>query len=526
MVDVKTAEPPRGTAPTRTVRASRLPRAPLSIVIAVVAGVVVLLAVLFLEPLLVGGVLLVAGGLYVFRRVVFNWTTMLFVLTAVILFVPIRRYALPIQVGFALEPYRVVIAALLIALAVTVFLRGTRDWKPVVWGWPIAIALWTAFASLMVNAVTLTETGLIGGGFANVFQLAFLLSTIVLVRQMLSTEQITMILLNVIVLGGAVVGFFAFFERLTRRNIFLELNTFLPLILLRDEGESLRAGGARAYASSQHPIALAVLFCMIIPLAIYLMKFSPWPRFAFTRKLFYAAAIGVMILGMLSAVSRTGVVTLGAMYLFILLVRPKLAGLLALIAVPMVVLVAMVLPALFESMVLSLLDVQGLIASQMAAVGLPGQGRLADLPQAFAEFSYSPLAGTGLGSRVVVGDDANADILDNQWLGSLLESGVLGVLGLVVLLVWPIFVLTRFAFRRGVPASRAYLALAIATSAVGYATAMFFYDAFAFMQTLLMLSVLLGIGAWAMTDGADRWPEPESDPVTAERDAPAAVATR
>ena len=43
------------------------------------------------------------------------------------------------------------------------------------------------------------------------------------------------------------------------------------MAILRDDAESLRAGGNRAYASSQHPIALAVLFCMIIPIAIYLI---------------------------------------------------------------------------------------------------------------------------------------------------------------------------------------------------------------------------------------------------------------
>ncbi len=296
------------------------------ILIAVVVGAAVVVAVIFLEPLLVGGALLVLSGLFVFRRQFFNWTTMLFVLAAVIMFVPIRRYALPIEVGFALEPYRVLITGLLIALAVSLIRNGTSKWKPVVWGWPIAIFLWAMFASLMINAVAITSAGGIGGGFSNIFQLAFLLSVIVLTRQMLSTEKVTMILLNVLVFAGAFVGFFAFVERVTRRNIFLMFGEFLPLTILRDDAESLRAGGGRAYASSQHPIALAVLFCLIIPIAIYLMKFSPWPRYDFTRKLVYTAAIGAMLVGMLSAVSRTGIVTLGVMFIFLLIFRPQARG--------------------------------------------------------------------------------------------------------------------------------------------------------------------------------------------------------
>jgi polysaccharide biosynthesis protein PslJ len=290
------------------------------------------------------------------------------------------------------------------------------------------------------------------------------------------------------------------------------LGNFLPLTILRDDAESLRAGGNRAYASSQHPIALAVLFCLIIPLAIYLMKFSPWPRFAFTRKLLYTAAIGLMMVGMLSATSRTGIVALGVMFIFVLLFRPKLAGILFVIGLPILVVVGLIFPALFASMVLSLFDIEGVIASQMTSVGMAGQGRLADLPDAFREFGVNPIAGTGLASRVVVGEDANAQILDNQWLGSLLETGVVGVVGLIALFVWPIFVMVRFSLRRDVPESRAFLTFAIATSTLGYTTAMFFYDAFAFMQTLLALSILLGVAAWAMTAPYEGRPIPARKP--------------
>ncbi|KAA9132913.1 O-antigen ligase family protein [Microbacterium caowuchunii] len=492
--------PSRPHAPTTPARTARV-----DALIAVGVGVVVLAAVLFADPLLVGGALLGAGGVFLFRRQLFDWTTMLFVLTLVVMLVPIRRYALPIPVGFALEPYRVLILGLLIALAVRLIRRGASTMRPVLWGWPIAIFLWTMFFSIMVNAVSLTESGLIEGAFSNIIQLTFLLSVVVLVRQMLTTERITLLLLNAIVFAGAFVGLFAFVERATRRNVFLMLQHFLPLTVLRDDAESLRAGGNRAYASSQHPIALSVLFCLIIPLAIYLIRHSPWPKTSFSRTLVYVCAIGAMMLGMMAAVSRTGVVTLGVMFLFVLFLRPRLAGILASVAVPLVLLVGLLLPRLFESMVLSLFDIQGLIASQMTSIGMAGQGRLADLPDALAEFAARPFTGTGLASRVVVGDDANAQILDNQWLGTLLETGLVGVVGLIALFVWPIVVMVRFVVRSGAPQHRRDLVLAIATASAGYAVAMLFFDAFAFMQALLMLFLLYAVAAWAMTEGSSSW---------------------
>ena len=371
--------------------ARRGPRIAVNILIAVVLGAFAIAAIIFLDPLMAGGVLLTVSAVYLLRRRIFTWTSMLFLLGAVVMFIPIRRYALPIQVGFALEPFRVVIAGLLIALAVAALASPSFRWKPVVWGWPIAIFLWTMLASLMFNGVELSSTPLIGAGLSNITQLAFMLSVVLIVRQLLSTERITNIFLIFLVISGAIIGFFALYERVSRTNVFLLLGNFLPLTVLRDDAESLRAGGARAYASSQHPIALSVLFCMLIPIAIYLMKFAIWPRFEISRRIFYTAMIGLMMVGLLAAISRTGVVVLGVMWLFTLVLRPRLAMILFALGLPMVVVAGLIFPKNIESMVLSLLDVQGVVASQYASVGYAGQGRLADLGPAFQEFADQPL---------------------------------------------------------------------------------------------------------------------------------------
>jgi polysaccharide biosynthesis protein PslJ len=437
------------------------------------------------------------------RRPTVFWTTMLFLYAAIVMFIPIRRYALPIPLPFALEPYRAIIVVLLLGLIVAAVRRKHFRWQPVVWGWPIAIFLWTMLASMMFSSESLTETELIGTGLSNLLQLSLLTATIVLVRQLLTTERIVMALLQFIVFAGVVVGILAFVERVTRTNVFLLLGNFLPLSLIRDAEEAVRSGGARSYGSAQHPIALAVLFCMIIPLAIYLMRFSPWPRNPINRRVVYSIAVGFLLLGLLTTISRTATVTIGVMLLVTLILRPRLGAILLAAAIPLAVIAAMVLPKLVESMILSLLDTESLIASQMTSIGMAGQGRLADLAPALAEVAQSPFFGTGLGSRIVEGENANAYILDNQWLGTLMETGVLGVIGLVALFVWPAIRMLSFSFRSGAAPSRAFLTFAIAISAVGYATSMFLYDSFAFMQTLLVLAMLYAIAAWAMTAKSD-----------------------
>jgi hypothetical protein len=481
---------------------------------AIVLAIVALAAVILLPPVGAGGVLLGVSLAYLARRQVFNWTSMLLLLAAVIMFIPVRRYAIPIPLPFALEPYRLLIVALVLAIIVALVIDPRFRWRPVVFGWPFAVFLALQAVAIVVNGPFLVEQGFDYGALTSISQFLVLISVLFIARQLLTSEAIVNVLLVFLVWAGVIVALFAVLERFARVNVFLLLGNVLPLTLLREEGESLRAGGARAYASSQHPIALAVLFCLLIPLAIYLAKYAGWPRNEISRKVLYALAIGAMIAGLLVAVSRTGVVVLGVMFLMTLLLRPRLALLLGIVAFPFGLLAAVVVPALFEKTVLSLFDVQSLIASQYASPGFRGQGRLADLAPALAEVAQNPFFGTGPGSRVVIGENANAQILDNQWLGTLLESGAVGVLGLIVFLATPPLMLLVFAFRDarrrhsalGISAPQtqrhAMLAFTLAVSMVGYITSMFFYDAFAFMQTFFVLCLLLAIGGWLLTEGS------------------------
>ncbi len=113
----------------------------------------------------------------------------------------------------------------------------------------------------------------------------------------------------------------------------------------------------------------------------------------------------MLLVGMLAAVSRTGIV-IGVMFLFALVFRPKLAGLLFVFALPILIVGRSCCRSLNE-LIGSLLDVDSLIASQFTSPGWPGAGAWPISP-AIRESASNPLGGTGLGSRIVVGDEANA----------------------------------------------------------------------------------------------------------------------
>ncbi|MFF2371008.1 O-antigen ligase family protein [Agromyces sp. NPDC058110] len=471
---------------------------------AVVLAVVALAAVLLLPPLIAAAAIASVAVIVLLRRFIFTWTAMIISLAAVIMLVPARRYAIPIPLPFQLEPYRLVLGIVIIALVVSLILKPEVRWRPVAFGWPIGIFLATIAVSFVVNVTDLANEALIGTAVGGMVQMGFMLAVFFAFRLLLRSERDAMLLITFITWAGVVVAFFAVVERMSRFNVFLVLGNFLPLTLLREGGDVSRAGVARAFGSAQHPIALAVALCILIPLAVYLAKYAAWPHNEINRRIVYGAATVLLFGGIMAAISRTAVVVLAVMFLVTLILHPKVAGVLFALALPVMLLAAAVVPKVFESMVLSFLDVDSLVASQYTSAGMGGAGRLADLEPAMAEVEQRPFFGSGFGSRIVIGDDANAFILDNQFLGTLMETGALGVLGLAVLLLVPPIMLLRFAFTQAAERRHALLAFAIAVAISGYIAAIFFYDAFGFFQTFFILCMLLAVGAWLLTEAPRR----------------------
>jgi O-antigen ligase len=126
-----------------------------------------------------------------------------------------------------------------------------------------------------------------------------------------------------------------------------------------------------------------------------------------------------------------------------------------------------------------------------------GSGRLATLGPALSrEFEPNPLLGEGFGTRVVAPTPAvpvaNAPILDDEWLGILLETGLAGALTLSWLFIRLI--------RRLLPEARdnesasSWFMVAVIASVSSFAVSMFFYDAFSFIQVTFMLFIVMGLG--------------------------------
>ena len=136
-----------------------------------------------------------------------------------------------------------------------------------------------------------------------------------------------------------------------------------------------------------------------------------------------------------------------------------------------------------------------------------GSGRLATLGPVFhAEFLPHPIIGEGYSTRVVTAasgvDVPLSPILDDQWLGVLVETGVAGVLALGWLFTRAIRSSARVA--KNNDSARGWLLAGTAASVTGYAVSMLTYDAYGFIQETFLLFFILAIAASALqTTDAD-----------------------
>jgi O-antigen ligase len=419
---------------------------------------------------------------------VVGWPHLIAALIAIILFVPIRRYALPGGLPFQLEPYRVFVALLVVGWAGSLLVDRRLRIRRTGFEGPLVVICASVLASVVANPGRVGDVGSIVDKRL-MFFLSFLLVlylTVSVVRRLDNIDY----LMKVLVFGGGVVGFFAIIEARIGFNVFNQLHHVVPfLTLTEDTGGFIRSGTAklRVFASAQHPIALSAALVMLVPLAVYLAR-----RYRQRRWLVCALAL---IAGSSSTVSRTGVIMGAVVAIVFLWLRPRETKRLwpALVLAPIVIHFA--LPGTLGAIKQSFLPAGGLIAEQKSQPGESGSGRIADLGPGIREWKEQPLFGQGFGTRVVdsstIGSTAN--ILDNQWLGTLLETGALGFFG------WLWFfarVLRRFgAEAKRDESDRGWLLATLAAGVAAFAVGMITFDAFAFIQVTFLLFIFVGLGS-------------------------------
>ena len=246
---------------------------------------------------------------------------------------------------------------------------------------------------------------------------------------------------------------------------------------------------------------------MLAPLAVYLAVSR--------RQRAWWLAVGLLLLGDFDGGSRTGIIGVVVVIAIFLWLHPRETLRLWPALIPLAVVVHIAAPGALGGVVENFFPKGGVVAQQSETFYEPTptgakvvlSSRLSQISH-IKEFSeHNALLGEGYGTRVTgrttthatsglnytsAGD--NAVILDDQWLGTLLETGLLGVAGWIWLFGRAIRRLAlRSKLERHTPDS--WLGAALAASIGAFAASMLFYDAFAYDQATEFAFALIALAA-------------------------------
>jgi polysaccharide biosynthesis protein PslJ len=426
-----------------------------------------------------------------------TWPNAAILLVVVIWLIPIKSYRFPVALPFNLEPYRILILALMFAWVVSALLGNARLSSAGQTA-PIVVLAGAGIAALVANRDAIDAAAIQGQAVKSLsFFLSYLVVYLLLTSTLSSIREVEVVI-KALVIGAALVGLASLYEARTGYNLFNHLHGIFPFLEhTRVEGQNFAGGQLRARASAQHPIALGAALTLCIPLAVYLARKASTRG----RAGLWLCAAGVMSMGALSTKSRTVVLMLLAM----LIVAGIVFGPKALLRRwPLVLMLIAVThfasPGAVSHLYKRFNPKGGLVGQQQVRAGETGSGRLADLGPGLERWVGSPLFGRGLGTVAATGGQADARngqvttsiIFDDQYMNTLVSLGALGFLG-VFWFVWgSVRKLSRSA--RRLAGREKELIGALAISCAGFGAAMLTYDAFSFVQSTLVFFIIAALG--------------------------------
>ncbi len=500
------------------VAALRRPTLPKSAVILIAAvGLLVADVMVHGQGEMPAALVLAVVVMLVAAHVASRWSWLVSGLVIVDLLIPSDgRYTLAGLSAFQLEPYRVFVALLLLGWIISLLCDPRVKIRRTGFEGPLGLILFSIVGSLLVNPSRVS--GLMSFVIKSLSLEASFLLVIYLVVSVVRTRAILDWLVKILVCAGTIEGAGAVIERKLNYNIFNHEHLFLPIFEFNPQVvvDNVRNGAVRAQASSGHPIELSAVMAMLVPFAIYLGVTRGQRRW-------YGAAL-VMLAGDFAGGSRTGMISILVMLIVFLWLRPRQTLKCWPALIPLLIVVHFLDPGALGGIYQGFFPKGGLVAEQSQTFNGAGgvqenASRLSRVGPELQEFeNYNPLFGEGFGTRITgktsltekltgpldytfSGQSApgsssqdNAEILDDQWLGTLLETGVLGVIAWVWLLGRAIRRLgARAKLERDTAAG--WLPVALAASLAGFAASLWFYDAFSYSQGTFLTHLLIGFTA-------------------------------
>jgi O-antigen ligase len=285
--------------------------------------------------------------------------------------------------------------------------------------------------------------------------------------------------IRVLVWGGAFSGVVAILQFWARWDI----KPYLRLVLVGFDrngdysGFQARGNLTRVTGMANHPIELAVVGGMILPLAIWLALYESEQRSAMRRWL--PVALNAVCIPL--SVSRSGILAAASSIALLVFALPAVERARILMWTPVAVV------AVFASTPGYLRTMYALFTAGSSDASV--NNRLDNYPRVMAALQAHPWLGQGGGTDI---QTDLTKVLDNQYLKAAIELGVVGVIALVLFLLVPVIAMVDTMNRTREPRFRA-LCGALAGSALAAAISSYTFDSFSFAQFASVDAVVVGL---------------------------------
>lgn len=357
-----------------------------------------------------------------------------------------------------------------------------RGPQPLRW----AVSVWMgglliAYAAGQARGLTLTEAN--GTDRALLYYLVFCGIALACADGILSRKRLDDVVRTLVwaATAMAVIGLvqafvnFDFTQYITLPGFVLHYDTI---------GLEQRAGFSRVASTTSHYIEFSAVMAVMLPFAIHMARFAAVPltrQLALVSSVLIAAAIPLTL-------SRTGMLAVLVMCVTMLPAWSWRTRFNILAAGMTVLAFMMVTRPGFVGTLVSLFTDLGSDNSI--------QGRTNDYDAVWEYFRQRPWVGRGPGT--FGGEDYI--ILDNQWLSTLVETGIIGVVALMAVYgigLW----LAVTSLRRSTVAADRHLAACLTTAMVIAVISSGTFDAFAFTTFTTTIAICLGLAGamWRLT---------------------------
>jgi len=457
----------------------------------------------------VAAALLLLGAALLLHAPRLQWRWVVGAIIVVVLVIPIRRYSFGVQLPLDLEPYRLLLAVVLGLWIASLLVDRSTRLRPTGLEGPLALIVVATIGSVVVNTDRVEEVS------DNVLKSQFFFITFVLFLYFAVSSFATWrdidFTVKLLVGGVFALAVSAIIEYRTGWTIFAHLDRYIPF--LQSKGlalEDARGGRVRAQASAEHPLSWTGLCLLVAPLSLYLA--------AVHRRRWLLVGAVIVVAGF-SSLSRTAVVMLLVAALVVVWMRPHHvraeAKTLLVALIPLLIVLKLVVPGVVGTLRYEFSPSEGIVAEQ-SVVGSADGGRLNDIPYVIDAVKGSPFFGQGYGARLrgqsdgaAVGASGTFDpqgrVLDDQWFGTAVDTGLVAVIGWIWLLVRVIRRMGWLA-RHG-PPEAAWLGVSVNAGLIALSVGMLTFDAFSFVQLTFAMYVVLALAcaAWAIA-GRDAQP--------------------